>query len=582
MDIKRVKAISLLALLILLTGAAASNNYLVNSMDWTDVHAGMQHAFQQGADEAYFVRSADASGITTIMPQGEGVTMLESTERPYTENLEAILDSRGYIVENTTGFQDGTTELARGENFIIVPESYPAAAVAVMPLAQQLDGWVIVVNEENLEDTEEIVQDSGGEVIMAGVFRRELMDTLEEHSTEKIIEPNKFELSVKLTERYLEENPDKQRVFVTDGSKLESDLVKGENPILISGTNLVPETVEQFLFQNPDHGLESAVMIGNEMTSVGQSISDMNVTREGQTTDQQMDVFIKYGQARGDSSQIYALSMFPLPTQDIELRIGEVRYEPEEGSLVVNYQNLGRSKMYSLTTMRITNQRGEVATVGDDNPLFISGESNRTVDYSVNLTPAEYQNATVEFSTSYGETPDNLDTYLTEEGRFSPPVEKNIIVEEIEDSSRLRLEEAVYLKDIQRIRVDVENTGNVTAYFSVQVQNLEVRGLEEDFSSSTESVEPGKTASAYIPVELDSVDRQQNKHIDTSLRYGERENMKIKSRERQFEFETSTRNLTSLVTGSPTAAGIGLVVLLATAFAALKREKIILKAQNLL
>jgi hypothetical protein len=580
MDFRRVKLISLLIATLFLTGAAASTNYAVNSMDWKDVHAGMQHAFSQGSEEVYFARSSDASGLTTLMPKGDGVTILESEERPYTENLDGILESKGYTVENTTEFQDATTELAGGDNFIVVSESYPSAAVAVMPLANQLEADVVIANTDNIDQVEQLIQDADGDVILAGVFRRDLMNTLEEHSTEQIIEPNKFELSVKLTERYLEEKPETQRVFVTDGSKLESDLIRGENPILISGTNLIPEPVDQFLFQNPEHNLQSAVMVGNEMTTVGQEVSDRNITRNGETTDEQMDVFIKYGQARGDSSQIYALSMFPLPTDDIDLRIGDVRYEPNSKRLIVNYRNMGQSKMYSLTTMRITSNGEEAGSTGDENPIFISGNSTRTVEYQTNLTPEEYENAVVEFSTSYGETPDNLDTYLTEEGRFSPPVEKQIQVEEVEDNSSLELENVVYLTDIQRMKIDVKNTGNVTAHFSAVVEGLTVRGIEEDFSTETEAVEPGETATEYIPVELDSVDQEENDQVSVSLRYGEDPDLKVNSNENQVDFKTSTRSLTSRVTGSPTA-GLVVITLLILAGLVYKREMVSEKISDL-
>jgi hypothetical protein len=580
MDFRRVKLGSLVFTLLILTFAGSAANYAVNSMEWTDVHAGMQHTYEQGNEEAYFARSSDASGLTTLMPQGDGVNILESTERPFTTNLDSILESKGYSVEDTTEFSDASIELAEGENFIVVSESYPSAAVAVRPLAKQLDAWVIVVNDENLEETENIIQDADGDVILAGVFRRDLMNRLEEHSTEKIIEPNKFELSVKLTERYLEENPDADRVMITDGTQLENDLMRGDNPIIISGTNLIPEPVDEFLFQDPDHGLETAVMVGNQMTTVGQSISDQNITENGEETDRQMDVFVKYGQARGDSSQIYALSMFPLPSEDIELEIGEVRYEPEEKNLVVNYRNRGQSKMYALTNMRITNQNEEVESAGDDSPIFISGDSTQTVEYNVNLTPAEYENAVVEFSTSYGDTPDNLDTYLTAEGRFSPPVKKEIKVEEIQDKSEVEIRDITYLTDIQRIKIDVENTGNTTAYFSATVEDLTVRGLEEDFSTDTEPVEPGEKESAYIPVELDSVDIEENDEFNVNLRYGESESLKVNSREDTYSFDTSTRSITGQVANSPAtpvALGLTLVFVLVAAF--LKRETLLGKVR---
>lgn len=576
----RGKSIFLLSVTLVLASTGLSANYAVNSMDWKDVYTGMEHTFDQGEEEAYFVRSSDASGLTTLMPNDEPVHILESTETPYTGNLESILESKDYTVGNTTQFSDASIELADSENYIVISESYPSSAVAVSPLARELDADVLIVNSENVEDAETILSQADGEVVLAGVFERDIRNTVEPYSTEEIIEPNRFELSVKIVERYLEENPDQERVFITDGSHLESDVVKGEYPVLISGTNLVPETVDSFLFENPDHELSTAVMVGNEMTTVGQTISDTNITRNGETTSEQMDVFVKYGQARGDSSQIYALSMFPLPSSNIELEIGEVQYDPEDRNLVVNYRNRGSSKMYALTNMRITNQNQQVATAGDGEPIFISGGSTQTIEYSLNLTPGQYQNATVEFSTSYGDTPDNLDTYLTEEGRFSPPVEKQIKVKNVEDRSEINLIDVTYLTDIQRIKIDVRNTGNTTAYFSAQVNDLTVRGLEEDFSTDTESVEPDQTESAYIPVELDSVDLEENDEFSTVLRYGESQDLKINRMENTTAFETSSRGITGQIARSPGVAGAGIAVLAVLVLIFFKKETIVSKIQS--
>lgn len=563
--------------LILLTGQTAGIT-VVNSQDWGDVYSGMQHNYENTDDRPYFVRSPQATGVLRIMPEGESITIIQSEENPMSENLEARFESNGYNVEETVEVNNANTELIPEdtEDFIIVSEDYPSASIAAAPLAETTDAWVLIASNDNLDEIQSTVSEAEGNVWMVGTFNREIEETLTSYATEKIIDSNRFNLSVKLAQEFTERNPENSRAIITGGRFLESDLIRGRHPVLLSGTNLISEPVREFLFEDPKHQIDSTIMIGNQMTSVGEDIRDRNVTRNGEETEEKISVFVKYGQARGDSSSIYALSLFPIPQGDINLSISEVRYSPEEKEMYITYDNTGKSKMYELTSFRVMNQGEEVASGSDNEPVFLGGEDSRTVSYSVDLGAEEYRNAEVEFSTSFGETSDNLDTYLTQSDEFSPPVRKDLTVEEVSDRSNVSLKSASYIKDLERIEVKVENTGNTTAYSSVHLMEVSVKGKEESFETGIKELGPGESESFYVPVKLDRIDVQENSEIDTAVNYGEREDLLVNLERKEIDLQVKQGPLTARVTNSTTGAGVAVTLLvLAVVFIGFfKRERV--------
>ncbi|MDY6773649.1 MAG: hypothetical protein SVS85_00490, partial [Candidatus Nanohaloarchaea archaeon] len=468
------KAAALFLGLLFVTSLVSATT-VVNSKDWVDVYSGIRYSYDNGNGEAYFVRGPYASGITKIVPKGEPVKILESENQAMAPNLEEKLESRGYNVSRVVRFENANLELGSGrDSYIVVEQDYPSAAVAAAPLAEKLGAWVLIVSDENVDRAVSRLSESD-EVWMVGSFSRPVRQAVSPLADHRVIDSNRFNLSVKLTERYLA-GQNAERAYVTGGRYLESGMLSGEHPILLTGTNLISRPVKQFLFKDPEHGIDSVIMIGNEMTSVGKDIRDHNITRDGEVTDEKLSVFIKFGTARGDSSQIYSIGLFPIPQGDVNLSVSRVFYNPLQEKLYVTYSNSGSSRVYALTSLRVLRDGEEVATASDSEPVFIGGKDSRTVSYSVELSPGEFRNAVVEFSTSYGESPQNLDTYLTEEGRFSPPVQEDLEVKKVEDSSNVTVRKLSYLTSMDRFRVVVRNTGDVEAYASVSLENVEIQG----------------------------------------------------------------------------------------------------------
>ncbi|MFB6099735.1 MAG: hypothetical protein ABEK16_00545 [Candidatus Nanohalobium sp.] len=536
----------------------------MNSQEWEDVYSASYYSYSQN-QTPYFLRN-DNLGVFNVMPYGEEVNIVESTDSPVVSDVASQARARGFQVGEVTMVENANLELAPDspERLVVVPRDYPAAAVAAAPYARVTDSWVLIAGEDNVERVEQLMQEASRSV-MIGDFGRVLSNNLGDEADEKILSPSKFNLSVQVAKAYLERK-DSKKVRVASGNFISRSIVRGKSPVLLTGTNYLPDVTRKFLFEEPSHNISTAIMIGNEMTSVGEDIRKYNFTRNNRTTDEKMTVFVKYGQARGDSSQIYAISLFPLPTGDISLSIPRVTYNPESGEVLITYRNTGESRMYELTSFEVVSDGEVVATGSDMNPVFIGGNSNRTVSYDTNISQS-VRDAYVEFSTTYGASPQQLDTYLTEAGQFSPPLRKNLTIKQITDSSNMSVESVKYFKGLDRFKVKIVNHRSQEGFAQVRLTDVMVTGETQSFGSERKKVPGDSSQTFYMPAELDRIDLGQNQRVNTVLSYGEERNLLVKTSTSSRELKVVERTITPVMIG---VAAI-LLILIGGAFLAYRR-----------
>ncbi len=554
-------------------GAAVSGTYLINSEDWKDVYSGSYYSYSQG-DTPYFVRGNNL-GVFNVMPYGEPVNIIESSDTPMVTNIEQQVRAGDYEVGNVTMVESANLELRPddSENVIVVPEDYPSASLIAAPYARATDSWVLIANENNLDDISDAMENSERSV-MIGDFNRELTDTLSGTADRAITSPSRFNLSVKVAEAYMEEEST-DRFLVASGDFISKDIVEGEYPVLLSGTNFLTEEVRRFMFENPDHNVTRAIMIGNQMTDVGQEIRDYNISKGGETTNEKVSVFVQYGQARGNSD-IYAISLFPLPTGELSLQINSTTYNPETGELLITYTNNGPNRMYQLTSFEVISHGEVIATGGDKSAVFVGGETSRTISYDTNLTVSQAQEAHIEFSTTYGTSPSQLDTYLTQDEQFSPPLRQNISVEEIQDESNVSLQSLSYLENAERFRAIVKNHGEGTAFGQVRLIDVTVSGEDTSFETDRREIPPGDTEKFYVNAQLDSVDIEQNEEITATLSFGENRGALVKSETSVEEPEYVSR----LVPASTFMIAVAAAILVAVIFVAYRKSDIKLEVST--
>ena len=549
---KKVLFSSFIALLVLFSLAQAKM-VVVNSQNWMDVYSGLLYAKEHGMD-GYFLNTPNPEGLLNILPKGQDILLIQSS-KPYVKSLQSLLMSKGYKVELKEVTDSGLDLMGDQKTVYVVEKDMPTAALIVAPLAKESNSWVVFVDTDNLANV--IPALNGKNVILVGYFKRSVKSALDKIANEEIIDPSKFTLSLKIADRFLSLRQTSQ-VLVSDGKYIEEEIFSGYSPLIVVGNNLLPDDTLEWML---DHNVKTCVLIGTQMTYIGEQIRTKS--------NKQIAVFIKYGQAL-PGTPIYALTMMPIPSSQIKLEVVSVIYDPSQKKLYVTFKNSGNAGLFELTNLRVLYNGNEIASVGEKEPTFIGAGENYVSSYQINISPEMLaKNLTVQFFTSYGETPTTMDSYLTNMGKFGPPLTTPLQVKTINDQSELKVVEVTYYKLYSRIGVKVKNTGNVPAYFIVKLPNVIIQGVPTSLSSHVTRVLPGDEREVFIVAKMDPIDVKENSEIDVILDYGENREMLIKSIEETYTMKVESGIMTILIVAGAVAA----VIIGVVAFYTLKKKK---------
>lgn len=513
--------IGIFACIFLMFAGLGSSEIVINSQDWTDVQAGMQYADYVGED-AYFTRTSDGSGVLNDLPAGSNVTILQSSEDAYLENLDSQIRTRDYNYQDTITFES-ENELIPDDinNYVVITERRPSDVVSAAPLADTLDAWVVVADGENPQELESQIS-GADQVVKIGQFRDSLDNLVSEYQTEEISASNRFSLSTSIADRVSEET-DVSSVKIADGNYLETSMFADETPVLLTATNSLSSEIEDYLMDK--ESINGAIMIGAELGTVGE---ELNTAAE--ENNRNLSVFVKYGQATmGGSREVGALPLFSLPTPSMDLRISAAQYAPEQNRFLVTVRNPSQIDGYLLNSVVIKDREGDtVATAGDDGPQYISSDTSQVFSYEVNMTEETASSSRAEFTTSYGNNEDNLDAYVASqrENVFGPPRILPVSIIELQDNSDLNVTQVVYDEQSEGFNVTVSNQ-NTQAYARLNVQNVSVDGISSSFASDLTRLEPNETREIFIPAGLSEQDLIEMSNVEVNARYGEREDFLV-------------------------------------------------------
>ncbi len=518
---------------------------VINSKDWKDVYYGVLYANYNNYP-VYFANSPNPAGLFNVLPK-QPVILIESGDR-YIPNLESQIRLRGYnIVQKitvTNSYRDLKPEEAN--SYYVVEEDFPYLSLPAGALAMANRAWVLIVNDNNANDIASMLANAQ-KVVGIGNFKRSIENTISQYFDKRITGNSKFEISAKLGEEFLKVKKTSQAI-ITEGNYIELEILKGASPVLLVGTNLLPDEVLDFINSN---GIKTVIAIGPQLTYVGERIREK--------TNKKVSVFIKFGQSTpGISGQIYALSMFPLPKLELKLNILSAVYDPENKKLMIQFSNEGQTGVYEFTTFRVLKNGQEIASGGDSEAVFIGAGESVWRSYDVFLTELT-GNITVEFYTSYGESPKNLDSYLTQAGKFGPPFSLPLKISEIKDRSKIEILEAKYYKGSKRFGIKVKNIGDVKAVVIIKLLDVKIKGITDSLSSGIVELKPGEVKEIYIPAELDEIDIQENSKIKIEADYGERKDAVVKSAVVTLPVEVASGIPMILII--PVIVGIGIVIL---------------------
>jgi hypothetical protein len=542
--------------IILINSVSALDVSVANSKDWKDVYSIMLSSAIDN-NRAIFTNSESLTAITRVLSTDNDLRIFESDDAPFINNLEGQLDSAGYdILEEQTSSSFNLDLDPQTGQYYIFSEDNPRISISLAPLAVKENAWVLIVTEDNLGEIEDRISNAD-KVVGVGNFRRDFMETLEPHFTERINNEDVFEDSQEIATRFgIDGN-----MVIADGSFLEVEFFTTDNPVILSGPNKILDETYAFLSQNR---VESVVVVGNQIAVVGEQIRAKS--------NKEISVFVKYGQGDAyNTGKVYALTVFPLPKSTVALGVDQAAYDPNSEQLVVYFHNYGNTGLYELTTLSVKNGDRELASASDPEVQFLGGGEVRPIMYDISIPSDEITNETeVEFYTSFGVYPSQLDNFLTMENKYGPPFRIKMDIEGLDDDpSILYLKDVTYYKNLKRVGVTVQNNGTNTVYYSAKIQNLIVNGLETNIFKQ-DRIASGQEKITYIPVALDEIDLQENDVFELTLTYGQDEEKMIKTIREDVPFKAIAGRL-------PLPVIIGIVVaalvIVAVIFVLIKKKK---------
>jgi hypothetical protein len=498
----------LLAGLPILNASAVPDQVVINSADWQDVYLGAHYAGFNNLKSNFLISSEHAPVLLqTLDINKRNVLLVESDKAPFVFNYKTDLEGAGFTVDEI--ISSGTAlniELAKRANtrdFIIVDDSYGYNSISVAPYAAQEKFFVIFANKENIDELYSFLKTNGvGRMIIYGYSDFEVKTKLAEFHPEIINNGSRFDNNIELLKRYKRI----EQVFLTNGEFIEEGIMSGKEPVLFPGRERVPDQVFEYIKSS---GIETAVVIGNELAGVAQQIK--------QSTN--IPVFLKFGQgfASGGSSEVKGLDMFPIPKYELSIDINSVKYNRATKELEVTYENRGNIGAYLRSSIEILSSGVRITTIGDRESVYVESGSKQTVAYKAELSG---QNLTAKFTTMFGEVPGSFERILYKE--------MNIEMIEILDNSFLNISKVSYYKSAHKIKVKITNVGQVRTYSKTQVKFLiygEERIMVQDMPML---LEPGASKDAVFITTLSDTNIEENPRINVRVNYGERESALIK------------------------------------------------------
>ncbi len=235
---------------------------------------------------------------------------------------------------------------------------------------------------------------------------------------------------------------------------------------------------------------------------------------------------------------------FDLPRYELSLDIVSGDYNVKTKNVEIVYQNIGETGAFAKATASIFADNESVATVGDEEPFFITPETKFGRAYEADLTEWVTEELRAHVYLEYGESRKSL----------TEAVEKDIILSifEFDDRSELSVTAVKYDTRLERLMLNLKNIGPVTCYADAELE-LKIEGEPEFVRFTPAEIKDETTLSERV--KLTPADLAENPTVLVHIRYGERPDMLIKTIDEEHPLV--------IVSGYPTGVIVAVAVLAA-------------------
>ncbi len=503
-----MKKLLLLAFLLL---PAFSKLVIINSNDWRFVILSMEYAHYQGYDTVFLVDEVQADVIAKNLV-GTDIVVFEDRNPilkdydVYVRNLYGLKIDRQEF-KDYRDLQEYMLRVMEPEALFIASTIEPENTIISMPIAYRKKGVVLFRSDSlfsRLGDFEEVY-------LVGNIrrdFRKELLSVANLLGKDITIidEGSPYRNSLAL----LDEWGETDAVYLSTGEFIHPTIFTGKYPLILIGRGTYPEGLIDVLKRE---GIGRVFVVGTELMGTARRIRD--------DSNKEIATYVEYGEtytAAGYAGTVYALTVYRLPLPQPNITVTGVFYDQEQRKLYVKFSNLGDGAAYVSSVVRLQKDGSTLNSLTDSEVFTLWPGDDVVRIYSVDLAPYGLNRLEVNVDARYG----RYRTFLVDRLDVTLPV----TVTSVLDKSVVSLERATY--DGRWLKVYVKNTGSVTAYVSGQVY-LQLDGDTEEFPLQGARISPGRTGTLKLRIRLDAQELADNEFVEVYLRYGERQDLLIKS-----------------------------------------------------
>jgi len=522
-------------LIVFLVPSVQGESYIINSVDWRDIYSGLTYARITSKFVNYIPSERAGDYIISPHVNEDEINIISSRKIPFKFGYEEELHNKGLIQAEEYVYDNINLALFQALNdsftkFIVIDDSYGYNAISVVPYAVWAKHYVLFMDKENINQYMAVLDDRDVEdIIIYGIVDRAVRNALEEYNPEIInYEGDRFLNNIEISKRYrqekfLQDGIESNQVLLTNGEFLEDEIMSGSQPVLFIGRMNVPDVTREYI-QNTT--ISVGVLIGNELIDTAQFVK--NVVG--------ISTFVKFGRSArnpgGLINEVEDLDRYPVPKVTLGIDIENVKYNKLTSELMITIVNTGPIAVYLKGTYSATDGNPDnIRRVGDENTQFLESGETKTFVYSIerifDATRLDFDGFVL-----FGESKYSL------EFRLDSKLEIEFV--DYEDDSMLDIIELVYFKNRGSFIATVENIGNVTVYFNLELQDIIIMDVPTSYGAGEIfSLEPGEQMKIPIEVPLDKDDYQYNDFIKIISNYGKNEDALIKRLVKDFDLNLS-------------------------------------------
>ncbi len=514
-----------LAVLLILVVSHAENYVVVNSFDGRDVLSGIFYANVKDYPVKFMPsQEGDPYILAAKIGYSHEILLIQSEELPVSAFLQEALgryDNDIDLYPSTDGAETNLDlALRSGANkFIIVESAFSDGALSAIPYAKMKKAYILLTNEDNIDDVKDIVRNAD-EIIIYGYVDSSVRTALAEFDPVTIGKgEDRYEDNVEMAEIMFDQY-DVHNIIMTEGTFVEEGMVDGGLPIVFSG-RIVPSVTYEFVKEKTStKELKLVYLIGG--TKITNAVKNMRsqIKAELGLTNSSFGIWMRFAQIIPGTTGMMTLDNFYLPAYIPELEISDVVYNTATGNMMITIDNVGAGPAFYITEIHILVNEEEYQIFGDDEAALVEKGDTVGLEYPLDLSEIEEGEVTAVVIVKYGSGTSTLEEYADYIG--------GLVEIDYNDQSNVSAREARYDTSREIVYLSIKNNKEEVAYVSPDIE-LSLDGEPTTIHGPyNEPVEGNSIIVVEFPVELSSEDLAANDEITVNMKYGGRPGFLVK------------------------------------------------------